>query len=146
MKKTPSLSNAVFAPSRPQASSNSWAAMLGIWIWLVPAMSAQAQSPAVVLDPRPGPTQKPYSPADGLEVVITPPPFLSVPAKETRPPNFVLVFTDDQGYEDVGCFGSQQIRTPRLDQMAKEGMRFTSFYAQPIRGSCMPAKYPTRRN
>jgi len=46
----------------------------------------------------------------------------------TRPPNFVLVFTDDQGYQDVGCFGSPDIKTPNLDRMAKQGRRFTSFY------------------
>ena len=45
-----------------------------------------------------------------------------------RPPNFVIVFTDDQGYQDVGCFGSPDIETPNLDRMAKEGMRFTNFY------------------
>ncbi|MFP6665930.1 MAG: sulfatase [Pirellulales bacterium] len=65
-----------------------------------------------------------------------------------RPPNFVLIFSDDQGYEDLGCFGSKQIRTPRLDQMAKEGMKFTSFYAQPIcgpsRAALMTGCYPLR--
>jgi len=45
-----------------------------------------------------------------------------------RPPNFVIVFTDDQGYQDVGCFGSPDISTPNLDRMAAEGMRFTDFY------------------
>ena len=45
-----------------------------------------------------------------------------------RPPNFVIVFTDDQGYQDVGCFGSPDIKTPNLDRMAREGMRFTNFY------------------
>jgi len=64
------------------------------------------------------------------------------------PPNFVIIFTDDQGYEDLGCFGSKQIRTPRLDQMATEGMKFTSFYAQPIcgpsRAALMTGCYPMR--
>jgi arylsulfatase A-like enzyme len=64
------------------------------------------------------------------------------------PPNFVIIFTDDQGYEDVGCFGSPDIRTPRLDAMATEGMRFTSFYAQPIcgpsRAALMTGCYPMR--
>lgn len=46
-----------------------------------------------------------------------------------RLPNFVIVFTDDQGYQDVGCFGSPDIKTPNLDRMAAEGMRFTDFYA-----------------
>lgn len=63
-------------------------------------------------------------------------------------PNFVIIFTDDQGYEDVGCFGSPDIRTPRLDAMAEEGMRFTSFYAQPIcgpsRAALMTGCYPMR--
>lgn len=63
-------------------------------------------------------------------------------------PNFVVVFTDDQGYGDVGCFGSPDIRTPRLDAMAAEGMKFTSFYAQPIcgpsRAALMTGCYPMR--
>jgi arylsulfatase A len=46
-----------------------------------------------------------------------------------RLPNFVIVFTDDQGYQDVGCFGSPDIKTPNLDRMGKEGTRFTNFYA-----------------
>ena len=52
----------------------------------------------------------------------------SAGAKETRPPNFVVVFTDDQGYQDVGAFGSPDIETPNLDRMAAEGARFTDFY------------------
>lgn len=43
-------------------------------------------------------------------------------------PNIVLIFTDDQGYQDVGCFGAPDIETPHLDRMAAEGMRFTDFY------------------
>ena len=63
-------------------------------------------------------------------------------------PNFVVIFTDDQGYQDVGCFGSPDIRTPHLDAMAKEGMKFTDFYAQPIcgpsRAALMTGCYPMR--
>ncbi|MBL6705135.1 MAG: sulfatase [Planctomycetaceae bacterium] len=63
-------------------------------------------------------------------------------------PNFVIIFTDDQGYGDVGCFGSPEIRTPRLDAMAEQGMKFTSFYAQPIcgpsRAALMTGCYPMR--
>lgn len=63
-------------------------------------------------------------------------------------PNFVIIFTDDQGYQDVGCFGSPGIRTPRLDAMASGGMKFTSFYAQPIcgpsRAALMTGCYPMR--
>jgi arylsulfatase A-like enzyme len=63
-------------------------------------------------------------------------------------PNLVIIFTDDQGYQDVGCFGSPDIRTPRLDAMAAGGMKFTSFYAQPIcgpsRAALMTGCYPMR--
>ncbi len=71
----------------------------------------------------------------------------SVEAPQARP-NFVIIFTDDQGYQDVGCFGAPDMRTPRLDAMAKEGMKFTSFYAQPIcgpsRAALMTGCYPMR--
>ena len=64
-------------------------------------------------------------------------------------PNFIIIFTDDQGYQDVGCFGSPDIRTPRLDAMAKQGMKFTSFYAQPVcdpsRAALMTGCYPRGR-
>ena len=40
--------------------------------------------------------------------------------KDNRKPNFVIIFTDDQGYGDLGCYGSQTIRSPRLDQLAKD--------------------------
>jgi arylsulfatase len=63
-------------------------------------------------------------------------------------PNFIIILTDDQGYQDLGCFGSPNIKTPRIDQMAKEGMRFTNFYAQtvcgPSRGALMTGCYPIR--
>jgi len=63
-------------------------------------------------------------------------------------PNFIIIFTDDQGYQDLGCYGSPDIKTPRLDQMAKEGLRFTNFYAQtvcgPSRGALMTGCYPIR--
>ncbi|MBG89453.1 MAG: hypothetical protein CMO80_21510 [Verrucomicrobiales bacterium] len=40
-------------------------------------------------------------------------------------PNIVLIFTDDQGYNDLGCFGSKKIKTPNFDRIAEEGMKFT---------------------
>ena len=67
---------------------------------------------------------------------------------EDRQPNIILIFADDQGYEDVGCYGSKKIKTPRLDQLAAEGMRFTDFYAQticgPSRAALMTGCYPPR--
>ena len=44
-------------------------------------------------------------------------------------PNVILILTDDQGYGDLGCYGSTRIKTPRIDRMAVEGVRFTDFYA-----------------
>lgn len=73
---------------------------------------------------------------------------LGTPLATAKTPNFVIIFTDDQGYQDAGCFGSPDIRTPRLDRMAGEGMKFTSFYAQPIcgpsRAALMTGCYPMR--
>ncbi|MGD9419095.1 MAG: sulfatase family protein [Verrucomicrobiota bacterium JB025] len=65
-----------------------------------------------------------------------------------RQPNFIIIMTDDQGYQDLGCFGSPNIKTPNLDKMAAEGMKFTSYYAQtvcgPSRAALMTASYPMR--
>jgi len=63
-------------------------------------------------------------------------------------PNFVLIFCDDLGYGDVGVYGSPNIRTPNIDRMAWEGLKFTSFYAQivcgPSRAALMTGCYPPR--
>jgi arylsulfatase A-like enzyme len=53
----------------------------------------------------------------------------SVPAAETRSPNIIFILADDLGYGDVGCFDQKKIRTPNVDRMAAEGMRFTQHYA-----------------
>ena len=54
---------------------------------------------------------------------------LAGPATPRRPPNLIVILADDLGYGDLGCYGQRLIQTPRLDQMAAEGMRFTQFYA-----------------
>ena len=63
-------------------------------------------------------------------------------------PNFVIIFADDQGYQDLGCFGSPNIKTPHIDRIAKEGRKFTSIYAQtvcgPSRAALMTGSYPLR--
>ncbi len=46
----------------------------------------------------------------------------------SRPPNVVFILTDDLGYAELGCYGQEKIRTPNLDRLAAEGMRFTQFY------------------
>lgn len=66
-------------------------------------------------------------------------------------PNFIIIFCDDLGYSDIGCFGSQLHRTPNIDKMASEGTRFTSFYVtsgvcSPSRSSLMTGCYPRRIN
>jgi len=63
-------------------------------------------------------------------------------------PNFIIVFVDDLGYQDVGCFGSDHIKTPHIDRLAAEGTKFTSFYAQnvcgPSRAALLTGSYPVR--
>lgn len=69
--------------------------------------------------------------------------------KAERPPNIILIFTDDQGYQDIGVFGSPNILTPNVDQMAKDGIKLTNYYsAQPIcsasRAGILTGCYPNR--
>ncbi|MEC7906716.1 MAG: sulfatase-like hydrolase/transferase, partial [Verrucomicrobiota bacterium] len=64
-------------------------------------------------------------------------------------PNFFIIFTDDQGYGDLSCFGAEHVRTPRIDRMAAEGTKLTSFYVPapvctPSRASLMTGSYPNR--
>jgi arylsulfatase A-like enzyme len=65
------------------------------------------------------------------------------------PPNIVVIFTDDQGYGDLACYGARNIKTPNLDKMAAEGVRFTNFYVgQPVcsasRAALLTGCYPSR--
>lgn len=56
---------------------------------------------------------------------------VGIPGKPQRPPkpNIILIMADDMGYGDLGCYGQQQIQTPHIDALAKNGMRFTGYYA-----------------
>jgi len=66
-----------------------------------------------------------------------------------EPPNVVIIFTDDQGWADVGVYGAEGFETPNLDRMASEGVRLTDFYvAQPVcsasRAALLTGCYPNR--
>lgn len=70
-------------------------------------------------------------------------------AYAAQPPNVVIILADDLGYGDLGCYGHPTIRTPNLDKMAAEGMRFTQFYVAaevctPSRAALMTGRYPIR--
>lgn len=72
-----------------------------------------------------------------------------LPKRSSENPNVVIIFTDDQGYQDLGCYGSPDIRTPHIDQLAQEGMRFTDFYSAssvctPSRAGLLTGRYPIR--
>ncbi len=56
---------------------------------------------------------------------------------QSQPPNIVLIMADDVGYEAFGAYGSEQYDTPNIDELAREGMRFTQAYSQPI---CTPTR------
>jgi len=100
-----------------------------------------------------------YARRDFLKTLATTTTALAVPGcagsaarfnrKRAATPNFVIIFCDDLGYGDLGCFGSTTHRTPNLDRMAAEGIRFTSFYAAasvctPSRAALMTGCYPLR--
>ena len=70
-------------------------------------------------------------------------------AADTKHPNIVLIVSDDQGYRDLGCFGSDEVKTPHLDRLAEGGVKLTSFYVTwpactPSRGSLLTGRYPQR--
>ena len=66
-----------------------------------------------------------------------------------RKPNFIVIYTDDLGYGDLGTFGNPVIKTPNLDRMAYEGQKWTNFYVAanvctPSRAALMTGKLPVR--
>jgi arylsulfatase A-like enzyme len=75
--------------------------------------------------------------------------WLAQPAPLATPPNVVLIFMDDMGYGDLGCYGASDYQTPNIDRLAAEGMRFTNFLsAQPVcsasRAGLLTGCYPNR--
>jgi arylsulfatase A-like enzyme len=77
------------------------------------------------------------------------PPFGFAGETDPQSPNVILCMTDDQGWGDTGYNGHPVLRTPHLDQMANDGIRFERFYSgapvcSPTRGSCMTGRHPSR--
>ncbi|MEI2722039.1 MAG: sulfatase [Verrucomicrobiota bacterium] len=73
----------------------------------------------------------------------------ATPATDAGKPNFIFILIDDLGYSDLGCYGSKFYRTPNLDRMAAQGMKFTDAYAagpvcSPTRASILTGKSPAR--
>ena len=76
-------------------------------------------------------------------------PGAAVQAAGNTTPNIVFIYADDMGYGDLGCYGGDPLDTPHIDRMAKEGVRFTDFYAaQPVcsasRAALLTGCYPNR--
>ena len=66
-----------------------------------------------------------------------------------QPPNVIFMLTDDLGYSDVGCYGAGKVKTPHIDQLAAEGVRFTDFHTaasicSPSRAAFLTGAYPQR--
>jgi len=77
-------------------------------------------------------------------------PFVSVGKPvATKQPNVVIILTDDMGYGDISCYNKNQIKTPNIDRLATEGVRFTDFYVPtpycaPSRASLLTGRFPLR--
>lgn len=70
-------------------------------------------------------------------------------AADDSPPNVIIIFVDDQGYYDLGCYGATEFETPTIDAMAADGVRFTDYYAaapicSPSRAGLLTGCYPRR--
>src|SRR5438309_4715034 len=75
--------------------------------------------------------------------------WFSLVSAASRQPNIIIILADDLGYGDLGCYGHPTIRTPNLDRMATEGMRFTDFYVAacvctPSRAALLTGRLPIR--
>jgi len=90
---------------------------------------------------------KPLLPLIGFIILIT---SCHNTKNETKTkPNFVIVFADDLGYGDLGCYGAQDVQTPNIDQLASEGLKFTDFQVassvcSPSRAALLTGRYPMR--
>ncbi len=84
----------------------------------------------------------------GALILTATAPLVAHAAKPTQQPNVLIIFTDDQGYNDFGCFDSPTNRTPVMDNFLTEGTSFSNFYAQPVSGcsrsALLTGRYPLR--
>ena len=74
---------------------------------------------------------------------------LLVSCQQEDPPNFILIMADDLGYNDLGCYGSEIIQTPNIDQLARNGIRFTDYHSNgtvcsPTRAALLTGRYQQR--
>lgn len=68
---------------------------------------------------------------------------------EDRPPNIIMLLADDLGYADISCYGAPDAKTPRIDALAAQGVRFTQMYGNgaectPSRTALLTGRYPQR--
>jgi len=82
-------------------------------------------------------------------LLLAPLPALPAAESTATKPNFVLIMADDLGYGSLGCYGSQKVRTPHIDRLAADGMRFTDYhanssYCSPTRAAMLTGRYPER--
>ncbi len=64
--------------------------------------------------------------------------FPAVQADDAKKPNIIIFFADNLGYGELGCYGQKKIKTPHIDQLAVEGMKFTQFYSG--QNVCAPSR------
>lgn len=121
------------------------AVIVAVAAWLLAANPASIE-PGLRADIDPAPFRDGARDAVPPAQVIRPMPGRRASA---RPPNVVLILADDLGYGDLASYGTRAIRTPNLDRLASEGVRFTQFYASasvcsPSRAGLLTGRYPVR--
>ena len=97
-----------------------------------------------------GPTKRKSSRTISTAVTATALPIALSAVEESRNPNIIYILADDLGYGDVGCYGATAVKTPNIDRLAEEGLRFTSGYCSastctPMRFSLLTGKYAFRQ-
>ena len=119
-------------------------AALAIGGWWLVAGGRPGVEPGLSADIDPAPFTDPAKDAQPVAQVVKP-----NGAGVPRKPNFVIILADDLGYGDVEAYGTQAIRTPNIDRLAQQGVRFTEFYASanvcsPSRAGLLTGRYPVR--